>query len=173
MAGNAGWASADAVNWDDVSTEAPPPLADDCYVGLIAKAEPRPTKDGKPAISVELSANKIFGGAELERARKVFDNVNLTKETAFRVKQLAAAAGVEPPKNFGIDAVTAFCDALVESQQVIFRTRQNTYKGRTNAKIDRYHTEDSAKSEAASGEQGAEGGTAAPVVRRKRPAAAA
>jgi hypothetical protein len=169
---NAGWTSADSVNWDEVSTEAPPPLADNLYEGLIAKAEPRPTKDNKPAISIELSASKVFGGEELERARKVFDNLTLTKEAAFRVKQLAAAANVEPPKNFGIDAVTAFCDALVESEKVIFRTRLNTYKGKTNAKVVQYHTEESAKKDAAGGEQsGSEGASEAPVVRRKRAAA--
>jgi hypothetical protein len=167
---NAGWASAEAVNWDEISTEAPPPLADGCYDGLVAKAEPRPTKEGKPAISVELSATKLFGGAELDRPRKVFDNLNLTKENAFRVKQLAASAGVEPPANFGIDAVIAFCEALVASERVIFATRQNTYKGKTNAKPSRYHTEESAKKENENGEQGGEA-TEAPVVRRKRAAA--
>jgi hypothetical protein len=168
--GNQGWTSAESVNWDDISTEAPPPLADDMYVGLVAKAEPRPTKEGKPAISVELSATGIFGGSDLDRPRKVFDNVNLSKENAFRVKQLAAAAGVEPPKNFGIDAVNEFCNALCESDRVIFRTRQQTYKGKTNAKVDRYHTEDSAKADKASGEQSSDAAPAEVPVRRKRAA---
>jgi hypothetical protein len=110
---NVGWTSADAVDWNEVSTEPPPPLNPALYKGLIVKAEPSPTKENKPAIAIELQIDKEYGGPDVSPVRKMFDNLTLTKEAAFKVKQLAAAANVAPPANFGIDAVRAFCDSLV------------------------------------------------------------
>jgi hypothetical protein len=154
MAGNTGWTSAESVNWDDVSTEAPPPLADAIYKGVFAKAEPRPTKEGKPSISLELSVTNVFGGDDLASPRKLFDNVMCSAAAAFRVKQLAASANVAPPANFGLDEVTAFCERLVDAAPVAFRTKQSTYQGKTNAKVDRYFTEEQAKEAASAGESG-------------------
>lgn len=174
MAGsNVGWTSAEAVSWDDVSTEAPPPLADSTYRGVFVKAEPRPTSKGKPSISLELAVAGNYGGADFESPRKLFDNVMCTKETAFRVKQLAAAANVPPPKSFGLDDVTEFCNALVEAQPVIFVTKQSTYEGKTNAKVSKYLTEADASKAASSGEQASGEAPARPVRTRKATAAPA
>lgn len=175
MAGtNVGWTTAEAVNWDEVSTEAPPPIADGLWKGVFAKAEPRPTKDGKPAINLELSVINAFGGADLPSPRKLFDNVMCSAAAAFRVKQLAAAAGVNPPKSFGLDDITEFCNALVEAPPVCFRSKQSEYKGKTNAKVDRYFTEAQATEEQAKGEQpSADAAPARPVRTRKATAAAA
>lgn len=173
MAGsNVGWTSAEAVNWDEISTEAPPPLADGTYRGVFVKAEPRPTKKGEPAISIELSVTSIYGGADLESPRKLFDNVMLTKATAFRCKQLAAAADIAPPKDLGIEGVTLFCERLVDAQPVIFTTKQSTWEGKTNAKVSKYHTEADAAKLGESGEQ-ASGEAAAPrPIRTSRKAQA-
>jgi hypothetical protein len=165
---NVGWTSADAVDWNEVSTEPPPPLNPALYKGLIVKAEPSPTKENKPAIAIELQIDKEYGGPDVSPVRKMFDNLTLTKEAAFKVKQLAAAANVAPPANFGIDAVRAFCDSLVDAGPVILRSKLSEWQGKKNHKVDRYLSEEQAKLASAGGEQPS--GTAEPQ-RRKRAAA--
>ncbi len=160
---NAGWTSQETVNWDDVSTEAPPPLANGIYKGLFVKAEPSPTKENKPAIKIELMIDGAYGGDVISPSRKMFDNVTLIKEAAFRVKQLAAAAGVAPPASFGYADVEAFCVALCDAGPVWLRSKQTTWEGKTNAKVDRYLTE------AQAGEAANASGGAAPTA-AERPA---
>jgi hypothetical protein len=173
MAGTTGWTSNEAVNWDDVSTEAPPPIADGMYRAVFVKAEPRPTKEGKPAISLELSVLGAFGGADLPSPRKLFDNVMCSAAAAFRVKQLAAATAVNPPASFGLDPITEFCNALVDAPPFIFKSKQSTYQGKTNAKVDRYFTEAQAAEEQTKGEQPSAEAPAARPVRTRKAAAAA
>lgn len=170
MAQNQGWTSQESVNWDDVSTEAPPPLPVGIYKALITKAEPSPTKEQKPAVKLELSVDEAYGGAGVDPKRKMFDNVTLTKEAAFRVKQLAAAAGVAPPASFGFADVEAFCAALCDAGPVWLRSKQSTYEGKTNHKVDRYLTEAQAGEAANAG--GAATSAEARPVRTKRKAAA-
>ena len=144
MSSNQGWTSEESVDWDNVSTEPPPPLAVGIYKGLITKAEPQPTKEHKPAIALQLQISEEYGGSSIEPARKMFDNVTLSKEAAFRVKQLAASAGVEPPATFKFQDVEAFCVSLVEAGAVYLRSKHATFNGKTNHKVDRYLTEEQA-----------------------------
>lgn len=172
MAGNIGWTSAEAVNWDDVSTEAPPPLADGVYRGVFVKAAPRDTKGGKPAISLELSVQGLYGGEELASPRKMFDNLMCSREAAFRIKGLAAAANVACPKSLGLDDVTEFCTSLIEAPPVIFKTKQSTYEGKTNAKVFAYLTAEKARAEGSQGEQASEATEPKPVRPRRAAAGA-
>lgn len=169
---NIGWTDQTVVNWDDVSTEPPPPLAVGIYRAVVAKAAPGQTKKGdKNQISLELAVDGEFGGDEFP-ARKMFDNLLLTPEAAFKIKQIAASAGVSPPANFGVDAVTEFCNALVDSNGVILRSRLSTYNGKENHGVDRYLNEEQAKeAKAALSGGGADaGGGEAPARRKKRAA---
>lgn len=171
MAGNTGWTSNEAVNWDDVSTEAPPPIADGLYRAVFVKAEPRPTREGKPAINLELSVLGLFGGADLASPRKMFDNVMCSAAAAFRIKQLSAATNVAPPSSFGLDPITEYCNGLVEAPPFIFRSKQSEYKGKTNAKVDRYLTEAQANEANTAGEQPSGEAPAARPVRTRKAAA--
>lgn len=150
-----GWTtgSDEKVSWDDVSTEPPAPLEIGIYQATIEQAEPSPTKENKPAIKLVLTVSAAYGGAGIDPARKMFDNVTLTKEAAFRVKQLAAAAGVAPPASFGFEDVEAFCAALVDAQPVWLKSKRSTWDGKVNHKVDRYLTEAQA-GEAANGPSG-------------------
>jgi hypothetical protein len=147
MAGNTGWTSEESVNWNDVSTEPPPPLEDGIYRAIVVKAEPKPLgKENKPGIAIQLQVEEQFGGGAIEPKRKLFDNVMMSAAAAFKVKQLATAANIEPPASFKFADVEAFCNALVDSNALLVRTKRETYtppggSPRTNAKVDRYLTE--------------------------------
>ena len=171
---NSGWTSEESFDWDNVSTEPPPPLEVGIYKAIIVKAEPSPTKEGKPALRLELQVTEIFGGGPLEPPRKMFDNVTFVKEAAFRIKQLAASAGVVPPATSKFADVEVFAAALCDAPCVYLRSKRDTYQGKTNAKVDRYLTEAQA-GEAANGGSGtstAGDTTAAPRPTRTRKAAA-
>lgn len=174
MSGNVGWTDQTAMNWDEVSTEPPPPLPVSIYKAVIAKAEAGQTKKGdKNVINLELAVDGEFGGDALSPARKMFDSLTLSPEAAFKIKQIAASANVAPPKNFGLDAVTEFCNALVDSSGVILRSKLDTYQGKTNHRVDRYFTEAQAaeaKGALSGGGGAATGAPEAPAGRRKRAA---
>lgn len=142
---NNGWTSEEAVNWNDVSTEPPPPLEDGIYRAIVVKAEPKPLgKENKPGIALQLQVEEQFGGGAVEPKRKLFDNVMMSAAAAFKVKQLATAAGIEPPASFKFADVEAFCIALVDSSALLVRTKREEYpkgSGKVNAKADRYLTE--------------------------------
>jgi hypothetical protein len=171
MASNQGWTSEESFDWDAVSTEPPPPLEVGIYKAIVVKAEPSPTKDNKPSLKIELSVIETFGAGPLESPRKMFDNVTFVKEAAFRVKQLATAAGVTPPPTSKFADVEAFAQALVESNCVYLRSKRDTYQGKTNAKVDRYLSEAQA-GEAANGSAATPSADAPARPTRTRKAAA-
>lgn len=147
---NQGWTQNESFdNWDDVSTEAPKALENNIYIGTIVKAEAQATKQkGKPSVKLEVSTTSVFQGDELPTARKLSDIVTVTKEAAFKVKQLAQSAQVEPPRANGFDVLTDWATSLVGCV-VIFKTKQENYQKdgetRTAARIDRYLTADQAE----------------------------
>lgn len=152
---NQGWTQNDSFdNWDDVSTEAPKPPTPEIYAITVVKAEAKATGTGKPAVNLEISLTGIHNGGDLPSPRKVYDLVTITKEAAFKVKQLAMAMGVAPPANNSYGAVCEFADNLV-GQTAFAKTKLDTYKpkptpenpapeARTNAKVDRYLTQEQA-----------------------------
>jgi hypothetical protein len=146
---NQGWTQNDSFdNWDEVSTEAPKPLDPALYHGEIVSAEAAQTGTGKPAVKLEVSAKGLFQGDDLPSERKLFDTVVITREAAFKVKQLAQATGVEPPKSNAFEAVSELADSLV-GQPVVFKTKIESYKkdgeNRTTHRIERYLTTDQAE----------------------------
>jgi len=135
------WATSEDLDWDAIPDGPPPPLEDGIYRAVIGQADPQPTaKERKPAISVQLIVKQRHGSDE-ELNRRVFDTVVLTKEAAFRAKQLAKATQAELPRNTGYEAVSEFASSLVGSE-VWIRTRQQTYNGRVNPRVDLYISED-------------------------------
>jgi hypothetical protein len=150
-----GWTTDEAFeNWDEVSTEAPPPLEPNLYVARIIKTEPKPTATKKPGVSIELSVISVHGGDVLKVPRKMFDFAVVDLAGAFRVKQLSQAAGVDPPKANNFAAVSAWASELL-GHDVIVRTKIEKYrpKGsseeRENAKVDRYETQERLNAKAA------------------------
>jgi len=141
-------------NWDDVNTEAPPPLAPGHYYATIVKAEPRPTGKGDPAISLTLRVTQAHGEAPDSLSRTMYDNLTLTMAAAFRIKQLVQSVGngVTPPPSSRLADVEDFCASLT-GQGVWLRSKLDTYtpkpsaadpepQPKTNAKVDRYLTDE-------------------------------
>lgn len=168
MTGSKGWTSEESVDWDNIGTEPPPPLEVGVYKAIVTKAEPEKTSTGKPALKIELLVQEAYGGEGLDPARKMFDNVTLTKEAAFRVKQLAAAAGITPPASFAFADAEEFCAALVEADAVWLRSKRSTWEGKVNHKVDRYLTEEQAAEAANAGSGNAATSEAAPTKRRRK-----
>ncbi len=178
--GQVGWTQNDTFdNWDDVSTEAPKPVEPNIYTGEIVKAEAAQTQGkGLPAVKLEIMVKSVFQGDDLPSARKLFDTVTITKEAAFKVKQLSQSANVTPPKSNAADYLPEWADGLV-GQPVIVSTKLEKYtpKGSTeqreSARIERYLTADQAEKKKAGVAEGG-GSEAAPAnTRRRRGAAAA
>ena len=181
-----GWTQNDTFdNWDDVSTEAPKLLDPGFYCATIAKATgDKPTsKSNKPAVNLELSVTDIFQGDKLPMPRKVFDNVVVTKEAAFRVKALCQSADVAPPKSNGADYLPGWatdlvgCNVIVQIKHETFKTRDGEQK--TVARVGKYHTQASAEKAlgggetASAAEASAENGAAPKRARRGAPTAQA
>lgn len=146
MSNNAGWTQSESFdNWDDVSTEAPAPLAPGMYVATIVKADSKPTaKQGLPSVNLELSVTDVFQGDKLERPRKIFDNITVVKESQFRVKGMCQSADRPYPKGNGADYLPTWAADLVGAT-VIVKTKLETYNGKTNARVEKYHTQASAE----------------------------
>ena len=146
----AGWTNGEEFgnDWDDVSTEPPAPLTG-ILEGTITKAEPRPTKENKPAINLPIKIMGHFGGEEANPPRTCFCNVLLGKN--FRVKQLCEAADVDLPTSSHIDEAERLCGDLV-GKDVIFRGVLREWKGRTSTNVDRFLTHDQANEAAAAQE---------------------
>ncbi len=170
MSGNQkGWTANDEMNWDEISDAPPPPLEDGIYRASIAKAEAEPTGKGDPAISLQLVALHAHG-SDAKLNRKLYDKLVVTKDAAFRTKQVIKATGATPPKTNGSDALSEFASELVGCE-VWVRTKQQTFQGKVNAKVDMYIADD--KLEAVLKGDDGSGGSAAPTPkpRRQRPAA--
>lgn len=163
-----GWTTAQEIDPDKVPDGPPPPLDPGVYFATIAKAEPEETKKGDPAIKLELMVTHAHGGSPGDLKRKVFDKAVFTQETAWRVKQLAKSVGVDMPTSNAYDTVDEFCGSLVESNGVWVRLKQETFNEKTNARVDRYLTEEQAAEVASSGSADGKGGESASPRRRKR-----
>jgi len=163
--GNKGWTHDEDLDMENVSTEPPPPVPVDIYAFEVVKAEPEETKEKKPAVRLQLALKAVHGGPDGELPggipdRKMFDKVPVTKESAFRVKRLAAALGVDPPKRTSFEEIEAFCQAAC-GQRGYLRSKLDTYQGKTNHKVDDYFTADDAGKAHAALHGGATAGDAA------------
>jgi hypothetical protein len=177
MSATEGWTESTEFNWDEVNDSAPPPLDEGVYECLVAEAAPQKTqKESKPGMRLVLTVTRLHGQSENSMSRKLYDNLTLTKEAAFRVKNLCKSIGVEPPKNSGVQAVGEFCGALVEAGSVWVKVERKTFNNKVTPKIARYMTAEQAAIVASGGELGDSGGSngasngdgAAPVAPRQR-----
>lgn len=146
-----GWASETEINWDEQSTEAPPCLPQGVFEAVIEKASPKATKAGDPMIEANLKADRAFGEGEgtLSRTKNslnVYDYLTfLDKDgqpNARKIKQIALATEVPPPKTTGLANVEEFCGNLLE-KRVWFRNMPREYpkgSGRFSNNVDRYFT---------------------------------
>jgi hypothetical protein len=167
-----GWTQSEDLDWQNTPDGPPPPLENGIYRAVIAKAEAEPTKDGKPAVSLQLTVTAKHGSDE-KLSRKMFDKLVLTKDAAFRAKQCGKACEVELPANSGYDAVSEFAAALVGCE-VWIKTKQEPYAGKINARVELYVSEEKLQEvlSGASGSESASGeAAAAPAGRRRRSAA--
>ncbi len=141
-----GWALDDDLDIDNVSTKAPPPLDDGIYRFKVVSAEGELSQKGNPKASIALEVISRFGSDEPidsngKRSKKVYDNsVTFTKDAAWKMKQLAIAAGIEPARRNNPEAVEAYCEALV-GQEVIAEVVQNQSGARIFANVKSYYTE--------------------------------
>jgi hypothetical protein len=118
----------DLGDWDEVSTEPPPPQAAGLYRGRITEAKVTPTKEGLPGITVAITLKEPYepGGTEVTMKRAVSTKLGVHKDAAFRVKQLSNSADVSPPKRNGHEFLLAYCEELL-GKDVIVRTKLREY----------------------------------------------
>lgn len=94
----------------DDSEFAIPPVG--FYAVELEKAEAKKTTTGKPCSKLVLSIRSMADGSPAKRG-KLFDTVVLTQNAAFRVKNLASALHIDPPRSGKFDHNFNFCkDAL-------------------------------------------------------------
>ncbi len=140
-----GWTTQQDLNMDQVSTEPPPPLEAGIYRARVVEATPQPTKKGDPALRVVLQVFADIAGSEISPKRKIYQTAVLTQDAAFRVKQLAVAAGVEPPKTSGFDDASTFAAELTGAEVLCKTKQRQTPDGKTIADVDRFLTAEQAQ----------------------------
>ncbi len=142
-----GWTGHDEeIDWDSAGNNA---LPDGVYTLKVAKAEARPTRDGKPSVSVELLIETNFSTGEKFTNRKVFDTLTVTKEAAFKIKNLCKASGVCPPRSGSFEHCEEFANAIVDMGYVNAVLKQDTYDGQTRNKVKVYLSEEETEKAAA------------------------
>lgn len=136
-----GWASAPATKWDDVDTNAPPPLPPGVYGFKVASAEPhmtkaKPGKDhGDPAVKAELTITHKYGD-EPTLSRKCFVTLMLVGDGVFRTKQLILALGCDPPESNELDDVESWCEMITGRDGYgQFKQREYTPAGSAEKRI--------------------------------------
>ena len=136
--GNKGWTEDESISYEGVSVEAPPPL-EGFFRFEIAEAEPSETRTGKKAVKAKLAiVQDVKSGDAVKRT--VYETVVVSKETAFRVLQLAGATGTNPPTGTGYEKLKVWCDELLDSQGgfcKLIRTKPDE-NGKIYSRVDAY-----------------------------------
>lgn len=145
---NVGWTTQERPDWGTVSLDGPPPLADACYKVKVIEAEPTVTSTNKPAMKVVVEALETYDGSDAVGYKKVFSTITCTNETAFNVLRIARTFDVNPPDDFGVEAVGAFCDELL-GRNGYARIKPREYQGRKSNNLDRFLTSDEAAEQSA------------------------
>lgn len=138
------WDGSETIDWDKISDEPLPPPEDGLYEANFAEVKFQKTKAQKPGMSIQLKLTRTVDGQDAG-GRKLYDNVTFTLESAFKVKQLSKATGVALPSPVTFETIEEFAGNLIACGSVFVRTKQATYLGKTNAKVDRYLTSDQAQ----------------------------
>jgi len=163
-----GWIGGEEFNWDEVPDDAPPQAEDGLYTFKVTEGKAEKTSNGHPSVKLTVELTGKFGGGELGYvSRKIRDTVALTKDAAFRVKQLSKATGVKPPKTSTAEDMKSFADDLVGSEGIV-RVRGNEGRdGKRYANVGKYCTPAEAEDIAKGGDgSGGQAGGAKPQARR-------
>jgi hypothetical protein len=124
-----------------------PQLENSVYELTFVGAEPAPTKEGKPAIELELKAIHNLVTDEEAKGRVRFQRVMIAKDDGgFALKQLCNATGLTPPASSGREDAQAFCEALLELPKVFAHVvlRKNKQTGDSYPGVRKYLSEDAA-----------------------------
>lgn len=173
-----GWTLDEDLGMDEATTAPPGPLENAVYKFEFESVEAHTTKSGKPAVKLKLKATERYQGAAVERGGTVFDLVVVEKATNWKVKQLAEAAGVNPPSKSNFEQVAQFIEDLLGAGGCLAKTKrspgQGENKGKMFTNIDNYLTETQAN-EAVNGAASAAASqpSAARPVRKRGQAVAA
>jgi hypothetical protein len=137
------YTGSEAINWDEVSEDAPKPLENGFYFVTFAETKFQLTgKDKKPSSNSQLTVTKAWGGADDSLNRKVYDSLIFTKATAFRVLNVARVLGIPKPTEFTRETIEEFMAAMQASNGAWVRLKQETYKDKTNSRVERFYTEE-------------------------------
>lgn len=173
--GTVGWTEDEDLEMDKASTEPPKPLEAGFYRATVAEASAeRNPKTQKLAVKVVLKVSATHDGTQLDQKRNVRDSVPITKEAAFRAKQLAQAAGVNPPARSNFEEVSAFVANLLNSGEMFVQLKRvngtGQHAGKVFTNVGRYLTSDQLAQEISGAGAAAAEATAAPVraVRTRR-----
>lgn len=139
-----GWATSNAIDFSSTSKDGPTPPPDDVYQAQIVAAEPEETRKGDPGFKVVLELIADYSGNTEYARRKVYDKCVATQAGDWKLAQLGDAAGIERLASGAYGDVQAYCERLVAAPPVFIKTAQETYNGKTNAKVKRYLTPDEA-----------------------------
>lgn len=160
----------DLGSYDGIKDGPPPPLDDGIYELRIVKAVRGLTKEHKkPKADLEIKVLHAYGNDETLN-RKTYLTLVFTKETKFRLLNVARAAGIEPPTGKPTpDVVDAFCTELVQAGSVWGKLVQEPdNKGGRRSNVKFFLREEQIQS-ALNGTLGQEtGATEAPQVARRR-----
>ncbi len=156
--------------WDQVSTDAPPPLDPGIYKARIVSAKPAPTKtQNKPALALELEIFEDGSGTALDKPRKSRDTLVFTQAAQWRIKQVCEATGVDFPVDFELESATEYASGLLKVDGFYLKMKQETFESngelRTKHSVDRY-LKPTEVADSASKSNGASE-TAAPTRRRR------
>lgn len=166
-----GWTNNESFgDWSKVETTSAPP-APGLYKARVVQAEPAQTKTGKPSIKLTLELFEDGTGEELPRPRKVFDQLMLIPQAAWKIKLVCDALNATPPENNGYEAAEDFSKELVAAKEGCFvKIKHEDYEdrngnARTSARVDRYLTESEVSDSATTTKSN---GVSEPAARRPR-----
>jgi len=168
------WTQDEEIDYDKVADGPPPPLEPGVYRFEVAAASAKGTKNDNGALRLELTITGKYGSDEKIK-RRMYDNIVVTLESAWRIKAFAKAVGLQPPKRTGMAALEDFA-AEATGAGGWLKSKLEEFKGKVNHKPDAYLLEDQIQ-EALSSLGGSSGSDASSAVadrpaRKSRKAAA-
>lgn len=144
-----GWTGhSEEIDWDSAGNNA---LPEGVYRlnGVGAKA--KLTSGGKPSVDAQFEVAGTYEGEPI-KGRKVFDTLTITREAAFKVKNLCSATGGElcPPRSGSFQDVEEFAHNVLDvTREGIFAfLKQDTYEGKVRNKVKEYLTAEEAEKRA-------------------------
>lgn len=144
-----GWTESEKYNWDDIPDEPPAAPENGLYVAKIEIAKAELTKKNRlPSVELELELLNKYGNSDplTNVSTKIrFENLVLSKNAAFRVKQAAKSAGVKPPATSSQDDVHAFAERLLGAEVIVRIAQSTSNQGKTFAGVVAYLTKKQAE----------------------------